>query len=266
MNIIVVGLGLIGGSFCKALSAYTNHSCYGIDSNPLTVAAALADGAIVGEGVLSEGDLVLICLYPEGVSDFLESHINDFKPGAMIVDACGVKSGIVGRCEALAAPAGLDFLGGHPMAGRELSGYEASLTDLFKAASFIVTPTEKTSPEILKTVEELALAMGFGRVVVSTPPEHDRIIAYTSQLPHVVSNAYLKSPAAKSEGGFSAGSFRDFTRVARLNVPMWSALFLENREPLLRELDTLMENLAKVRSALSDSDRTLLEKLLTLDE
>lgn len=266
MNIVVVGLGLIGGSFCKAISAYTSHACYGIDSNPQTLAMAESKGAIRGRGNLSEADFVIIALYPEAVYAFLESHIREFKPGTMIVDACGVKSGIVARCEDLALNAGMKFLGGHPMAGRELSGYEASLTDLFKGASFILTPTEKTSRDILDTAKTLAESLGFGRVVTSTPLEHDQIIAYTSQLPHVVSNAYLKSPAAKRESGFSAGSFRDFTRVARLNVPMWSALFLENREPLLEELDTLLENLQKVRSALSDNDRTLLENLLTLDE
>ena len=263
MIVNVIGLGLIGGSFCKAVKQKTVHTCHGWDINPDVLNKALREGAIdcTGEN-LSLADLTIVCLYPEAAIRFLLDNCANFKAGSIVVDACGVKAAVV---EAVSRPlheSGVIFIGGHPMAGREFSGFDYSSADLFEKASLILTPSESTPPDKLDAVRELAQALSFKKVVCTTAEEHDAIIAYTSQLAHVVSNAYVKSPTLSRQLGFSAGSFKDLTRVAKLNEDMWTSLFLLNRAPLLYELETLAAHLEEYRKALEAGDEAHIRSLL----
>lgn len=256
MKIGVVGLGLIGGSFCRALKAYTNHQVLGATRNPATVAFAMSVDAIDGPVERLDGlDLCLVALPPEETASFLEERVNRFRRGAVVIDICGVKRMIVDRVDRLYHDAGVRFLGCHPMAGKENAGFANSDANLYRGASFIMTPTALTDPSAPPLVENLMREIGFARVVEASPAVHDRIIAYTSQLAHVVSSAYIKSPTSGEILGFSAGSFQDMTRVAKLDPELWTTLFLHNREPLLNEIDALVDNLTQFRKLLSIKDR-----------
>lgn len=265
MNILVVGLGLIGGSFCKALSNRTENSIFGYDINEKPIEMAVRDRAIIkalSPEEFEKADLVLICLPPKIAVDFFEENACRFKKGTIIADVCGVKNMVSKSMESCSLKNSLRYVGTHPMAGREFGGYKYALENLYDNRSFIVTPTENTDKEALETVKSLARAAGFRKIVESTPAAHDRTIAYTSQLAHVVSSAYVKSPSIQKESGFTAGSFQDMTRIATLNENMWTDLFMQNREALLFELDTLIENLNKYKKAISESDAATLTELL----
>ena len=267
MKIAVVGLGLIGGSFCKAIKAYTDHICLGVgsDLNSKSVQMALHDDAIdkaIIPEELGEADLSIICLHPQGIIRFIKENLQYFRPGSIVIDAGGVKESIVKEVEHLLQERDVIFIGCHPMAGREFSGYAYSLPDLYKGASIIFTPSEQVPDEAKKTVEQLARDLKFGRVVYTTPQEHDRVIAFTSQLAHVVSSAYIKSPTMRNESGFSAGSFKDLTRVAKLNEDMWTELFLMNQDALLFEVDTIIQSLQEYRDALAAADEEGMRSLL----
>ena len=257
MQIAVVGLGLIGGSLCKAFKQYTAHTVLGLDIDRQSIHQALACGAIDREITVSglkEADLTLVCLHPQGTIRFLLEHAGDLRPGTVAADVCGVKKRVVEALTAPLAEKGITFVGTHPMAGREFSGFAYARGDLFLNASFILTPLPDTPQPAVDMLRQLALEARFKRVVSATPQKHDEIIAFTSQLAHVVSNAYIKSPSLQDEACFSAGSFLDLTRVAKLNEDMWTELFLMNREALLCELDTLIEHLQQYRAALSRAD------------
>lgn len=265
MNIAVVGLGLIGGSFCKALKKNTFHKILGIDTNKDTVKAALECGAIDEEITadrLSEANLTIICLYPKAIVDFVKKNAAKFKKGGIVIDSCGVKEYIVNECTPILDEQGVIFVGTHPMAGREFSGFEYSTDDLYKGASFIITPTDKTPQIAVDLLQTLAGSVGFGKAVVSTPEKHDEVIAYTSQLAHVVSNAYVKSPTMLNFDGFSAGSFQDLTRVAKLNEYMWSELFMCNKEALLKEINCVINSITEYRDAIEEGNLELLIKIL----
>lgn len=262
MKITVVGLGLIGGSFCKTIKKHTNHTCLGFDLNKSVLDSALRDGAIDGIAAdFSEADLTVVCLYPEATIDFLVNNADKFRNGSIVIDACGIKSAVVEAAVPALEKHGVFFVGAHPMAGREFSGFAYSLDNLYDNASFILAPTENIPEEIIGKVSDFAKELHF-RKIVRTTHEHDRIIAYTSQLAHVVSGAYIKSPSLNNEMGFSAGSFKDLTRVARLNEDMWTSLFLMNREPLLFEIDEIISHLQDFRNALGNSDAEQLHELL----
>lgn len=267
MKIAVVGLGLIGGSFCKAIKAYTNHEVYGVGRtlNSRSVQMALQEDAIDKAIIPSElgvADLTILCLHPQGIIDFVQENQEYFRPGSIVIDAGGVKEAIVSAVEPVLENRGVCFIGCHPMAGREFSGYAYSLPDMYKGASMILTPGEKTPEEAVLVVESLARDIRFGRIVKCTPKEHDSTIAFTSQLAHVVSSAYIKSPTTQKESGFSAGSFKDLTRVAKLNEDMWTELFLMNKEALVYEIDTIMGHLQQYRDAIADNQPEQLRELL----
>jgi len=256
VKIGVIGMGLIGGSLCRAFKAYTDHTVLATTRSAATVEFARAAGAIDGELTdLGEPELCIVALPPEATMETLRARVGEFRPGAIVMDICGVKQPIVDCADRLYHDAGLRYIGGHPMAGREVSGFANSDADLFRGASFIVTPTALTDRGALAAVEELMLRIGFGRIAAASPAEHDRNIAYTSQLAHVVSSAYIKSPTCENVLGFSAGSFQDMTRVAKLDPETWATLFLLNREPLLHEIDALLENLSRFRDSLSAKNR-----------
>jgi prephenate dehydrogenase len=265
MIIAIIGLGLIGASFAKALQKTGGHTILGVEKNPEVSNKALEQGIvsrmIEPEG-LSDADLTLAALYPEDTVAFFLKNIKHLKKGSIAADTCGIKAKVVEALDAPLAEAGIRFVGTHPMAGREFSGIDYSLADLYQGASFIITPTPLTDQSAVKTLSNLALEVGFEKVVSASPKEHDQIIAYTSQLAHVVSNAYVKSPTLKLEKGFSAGSFKDLTRVAKCNPEMWTSLFLENREPLLCEIDRIVAHLTEFRTALAEENPALLHRLL----
>ena len=265
LRIAVVGMGLIGGSFCKTLKKNTSHTVYGIDRDSNTQQKALAEGAvdeIIATNRLSECDICIVALHPQQTIDFILQNLSEFKAGSVVFDVCGVKKSIADAVERPLFEKGVLFVGTHPMAGREFSGYEYALDTMFDNASFIITKTENTDVSALEIVRNLAQEMRFKRTVISTPELHDSVIAFTSQLAHVVSNAYIKSPTLQQRSGYSAGSFLDMTRVAKLNEDMWTSLFMMNRKPLVTELDTIIENLTKYREALEESDATRLKELL----
>ena len=264
-TIAVVGLGLIGGSLAKAFHAYTDYRVIGFNRTRSVAERALAEGVIDEIGTeenISEADVIMLSLYPELCVDFIRQHTGKIKKGCIITDACGVKAYLDEHLSPLARENHAYYVGMHPMAGREFSGYDYADENLFEGASMVVVPTQASTEYALREMEALSYSIGFGRVVFATPEEHDSMIAFTSQMPHVVSNAFVKSPSAVRHKGFSAGSYKDLTRVARLNEGMWTELFLENREPLLAELNGLIERLGEYRDAIQKKDADALRELL----
>ena len=265
MRIAIVGLGLIGGSLAKALSARTKHAVYGVDTDPVTCKDAVGQGAVRGmisPDALDEFDLVWVCLHPQAAVRFIREQSEHFAVGAIVADVCGVKAEICRAAEEILSARGIHFVGTHPMAGKEYSGFAASEESLFDRASMILTQTEQTNQPALLQLHSLAMAVGCERVVICSPEEHDRTIAYTSQLAHVVSSAYIKSPTASRYKGFSAGSFQDLTRVARLDENLWTELFLANREPLLEEIACMTTHLREYQAALEEGNAEQLCRLL----
>lgn len=256
MKILVAGLGLIGGSICKALHAYTEHSVCGWNRSSHVLEKALAEHAIdeiAGED-LSSFDLIAVCLYPQQVKKWVRERIGRIAEGTIIIDVSGVKTGLAAEMTEFCAAHGVHYLSTHPMAGKERAGFDVSDEDLFQGANFIMTPLPETPKYVVAQVKNVAHQIGFRKFVLTTPEMHDRMIAYTSQLAHVVSSAYVQSPVIRFESGFSGGSFHDMTRIATMNEDMWADLFMENRESLLTELDTLMAHLQDYREALAAGD------------
>lgn len=265
MKILVVGLGLIGGSYCKAITSYTSHEVYGFDLDNSVIEEAVKCGCIKSgakESDFNSFDMIIVALHPNAAISFINNSISKFRNGAILTDVCGIKGEIVSDFTEKAAEYGIYYVGTHPMAGKERFGFEFSDGSLFIGANFIVTPIDSTDKNSLLTVETLAKDMGFGKIVETSPFEHDSVIAYTSQLAHVVSSAYVKSPTMQKELGFSAGSFKDMTRIATLNESMWTSLFLANKDCLIYEIDQLIEHLSEYRKAISENDPQVLEKLL----
>lgn len=266
-TIALVGLGLMGGSMALALRQNPNpsHSLLGLDADPDTLMAALKRSAIDqagGSELLRLADIVILALAPETALAFLREHARAMRSGALVTDISGVKGMIVPQATALCEAAGLTFLGGHPMAGKEKSGFENADPDLFNGASYILTPTASTPQEAIDTMKALAAQLGCTRLTVTTPEHHDRMIAFTSQIPHVLAGAYVQSPCCPYHEGFSAGSYRDVSRVAAVDEHLWSELFCSNREALGDELDTLIAHLQAYREALAAGDRSALENLI----
>ncbi len=265
MVIGIVGLGLIGGSLAKATKKNTNHKVYGFDISETTVKSALKDKSINKELTsenLNECDYVFIPLYPEAVKEYLIKNAKNFKENAIVIDCAGVKRCVCEDCFNIAEQNGFTFIGGHPMAGTQFSGYENAKDTMFHNAPFILTPKENEDILTLANAREIIISIGFGRVSVMTAERHDKLIAFTSQLAHIVSNAYVKSPSSTQRKGISAGSYKDLTRVAYLNETMWTELFLENKDNLIFELDFLIDELKKYSDAMKNDDADELKKLL----
>ncbi len=265
MIIGIVGLGLIGGSLAKATKKNTNHKVYGFDISETTVKSALKEKSINKELTsenLKECDYVFIPLYPEAVKDYLLKNSKNFKSGAVVIDCAGVKRCVCEECFNIAEANSFTFIGGHPMAGTQFSGYENAKDTMFHNAPFILTPKENEDILTLANAREVIISIGFGRVSVMTAERHDKLIAFTSQLAHIVSNAYIKSPSSTQRKGISAGSYKDLTRVAYLNENMWTELFLENKDNLIFELDFLIDELKKYSDAMKNDDAAELKKLL----
>jgi prephenate dehydrogenase len=261
----VAGLGLEGGSMAKALKQHTDHLVYGWNRTTSVAEQALADGAIDGiadDEILAKCDLLIAVLYPEATIDYLKRVIPLMKEGAQVVDMVGIKSAVVSAVAPVALAHGVHYCGGHPMSGQPKAGYGQSYADLFKGASMILVPTDATAEGDVEHLGELFRQVGFGRIKVCDAQTHDRMIAHTSQLSHVVSNCYVKSPSSPNHKGFSAGSYRDMIRVAGVNEVLWTDLFLTNRDALLGELDTFIGDLLKVRKALAEENADEMQRLL----
>lgn len=265
MLIGVVGLGLIGGSLAKAIKYNTENTVlgYDIDLNVLLKAKLLGavDGELTEEKI-PECDMIITGLYPQSTKDFINANAAKFKKGAIVVDTCGVKGYVCEDMWKTAKENGFVFIGAHPMAGLHYSGFEHSQVTLFNNASMVLVPSKDVNINDLEKVKKLFLSIGFTDIQLTTPEKHDKLIAFTSQLAHVVSNAYVKSPTAKEHKGFSAGSYKDLTRVAKLNETMWTELFLENDEYLIKEIDGIIENLQQYSAALKARDEKTLRQLL----
>ncbi len=265
MKIGVVGLGLIGGSLARALTESGKHEVFGLDRNRSSLLAAKMVEAIKDELTdenIGRCDMIFIALYPQATVDFVKANADKIKTGAIVADCGGVKRPICAPCEKLAEENGFIFIGAHPMAGTQFSGFNASRGNLFKNATMIVTPKENTDIRILEKLRNVLNDAGFGAINFTTPEEHDKVIAFTSQLPHIISNAYVKSHTAVKQKGFSAGSYRDLTRVSKLNEKMWTELFFENKDNLINEIDFLVERLSEYSAALKNDDREGLVELL----
>ena len=270
MKIGIVGLGLIGGSMAKAYRAHADalsldFEIYGYDINSTIVDFARLDGTLDGEldsKTLPLCDLVFIALYPVESIGYMQENAALFKKTATVIDLCGTKVQVCRAGFALAQEHGFTFIGGHPMAGTHHSGNKYSKATMFRGAPMVIVPPSFDDIELFGNVKKLLEPAGFGKFSFTTAEEHDRMIAFTSQLAHVVSNAYVKSPTAKNHKGFSAGSYKDMTRVAWLNEYMWSELFLENAEPLVFELDSIIDSLCEYREAIKDADKQRLTELL----
>ena len=265
MKIGIVGLGLIGGSMAKSIKKNTEHTVYGCDLNKDTVSASIKDKSIDAEldsAALKECDYVFIPLYPEAVIKYVEENAENFKDGAVVIDCAGVKRCVCEKCFAIAEKHKFSFVGGHPMAGTQYSGYDNSKSTMFYNAPFVLTPKENEDLLTLANVREVIISMGFGRVSVMTPKKHDKLIAFTSQLPHLVSNAFIKSPSVIERRGISAGSYKDLTRVAYLNEDMWTELFLDNKDNLIFEVDNIIAELKKYSDAMKNDDADALCRLL----
>ena len=261
-NIGIVGLGLIGASLAMAIKQNTEHNVYGLDINEQTMHRALEEGSI--DGVLEDYgalDLLIVALFPQAAVELILDKVEQMKPGSIVMDICGVKKSVVTQVAQVCKSHKVEFIGGHPMAGRERWGYENATATLFNGASMILTPIFPDS-WALERVQQLCNAIGFGRIVFTDPESHDKMIGYTSQLAHILSSAYIKNPLCMNYKGYTGGSFQDLTRVARLNPVMWSELFLLNRQNLLDDLDILIASLQEYRHAIEENDAQRLTQLL----
>lgn len=264
MTVGIVGLGLIGGSAAKAFKA-AGYKVLSYDIDKSITGFASLEGTVDAElsaDNIASCDLILLTATPKAVAGYLKENAGFIPEHALVIDFCGTKQMICDLGFALAAEHGFTFVGGHPMAGLQYSGYKYSKPSLFNGASFIIVPPVHDDITLLDRVKQALMPLGFKKYVVTNADFHDRMIAYTSQMCHVVSNAFIKSPSAKFHRGYSAGSFRDFTRVSRLNENMWTELFIENKSHLLQELDLLISSLAEYREAIAAEDSESLCRLL----
>lgn len=265
MTVGIVGLGLIGGSFAKAYGEHGEHKvlAYDIDENAMNSAydMNIIDGKL-DSSTIADCDLLLIALYPQATVNYLATMAPHIDSHTMVIDCCGVKEFVCNACFPIAKQYGFTFVGGHPMAGRHFSGLEYSTKNMYNGASMVLVPEDLSDTYVIEKVKKLLSPISFGKYTICDAHRHDAMIAFTSQMAHVVSNAYVKSPTAKSHDGFSAGSYKDLTRVAWLNETMWTELFLENRDCLIEELDYFINSLTKYKVAMEENDADTLKELL----
>ncbi len=260
----IAGLGLIGGSLAKAyheagerVLAY-NRSRSVLD---FAVMSGAVDGELTAENI-SECDILLLAMYPEAVIDYFREMAPHIGKSTVVMDCGGTKRKVCEACFAAAREYGVTFIGGHPMAGTHNSGFKYARANLFHGAPMVMVPPDPDDVELLEHTEKLLDPAGFGKFSITTAEKHDEMIAFTSQMAHVISNAYIKSPTAGQHKGFSAGSYKDMTRVAWLNPDMWAELFLENRDNLINEIDCFMRSMQQYRDALAAGSRQELVQLL----
>lgn len=264
MNVGILGLGLIGGSLARAYSK-AGHNVYACEADSSMLEFAQIAGVVhdtLTQDNISKCDLILLAIYAAASAEWLEENAAFISSATVVIDCCGIKKEICQRCFPIAEKYGFTFIGGHPMAGSHNSGFKYSRSNLFQGAPMVLVPSRFDDPELLETAKRLLQPCRFGFFSVTTAEAHDEMIAFTSQMPHILSNAFIKSPTAMQHKGFSAGSYKDLTRVAWLNPPMWTELILSNKDNVLNELDIYIQNLQKYRQAVADSDALQLRLLL----
>lgn len=265
MNIGVIGLGLIGGSFCRAIKRKTDHKVYGMDLSESTMMKANLVEAIdetLSIDNANKLDMLIIALYPQATIDCLNKFVPYLKDGAVVLDCSGNKRKVCEHMELLSKEyANIQFMGGHPMAGKEFSGFSHSSHALFEKASMLLVPIHNDIETLVK-IKSLMIELGFEGVVITNSKEHDEMISYTSQLAHIVSSSYVNNPLVNEHYGFSAGSFKDMTRVAKLNPEMWTELMLDNKDYLVPQIELLIKNLEEFAKVLENKDEEGLTKLL----
>ena len=264
MTVGIVGLGLIGGSFAKAYHA-AGERVLAQDIDLDVLSFAVISGAVdeeLTDETMAECDLILLAVCPAAAVEWLQKNAPKIASHTIVIDCCGTKRTVCAACFPIAAQYGITYLGGHPMAGTQFSGFKYAKADLYHGAPMVLVPPRFDDIELLGRVKDLLTPAGFGSYSVTTAEQHDEMIAFTSQLPHVASNAYIKSPTAKKHKGFSAGSYKDMTRVAWLAPRMWAELFLENRDFLLKEIDCYIEHLSQYKAAMEQNDEEELIRLL----
>ena len=264
MIVGILGLGLIGGSMARAY-AKNGHTVYAAEKNSTILEFAQLAGVVHGllnEDTISYCDLILPAIYAGGSCQWLEANASHIRRDALVIDCCGIKKQICECGFRLADQYGFTFIGGHPMAGSHFSGFKYSRSNMFQGAPMVLVPRKFDDPMLLERAKEALKPCNFGSFSVTTAQEHDKMIAFTSQMPHIVSNAYIKSPTAHLHKGFSAGSYKDLTRVAWLNPQMWAELFLSNKENILSELDFYIDALTKYKNAIEANDEDALIRIL----
>lgn len=264
MKVGILGLGLIGGSLARAY-ALEGHTVFACEKDESMLSFAMLAGAVHGkldEAAIPECDLILLAIYPGGSAAWLEENAPLIPKDALVIDCCGIKREICQRCFPLACQYGFTFVGGHPMAGSQFSGFKYSRANLFEGQPMVLVPPSFDDIHLLQRVKDALRPCKFGSFSVTTAEEHDKMIAFTSQMPHILSNAFIKSPTALNHKGFSAGSYRDLTRVAWLNPQMWAELFMENKDFVLDELEFYIASLRAYRDAIEKEDIQTLIHLL----
>lgn len=260
MNIVIVGLGVIGGSFAMALNRIGYKDVYGVDVNEETLKKAkvlgiIKEGCISGESFFKKADLIIMCIYPKLVIDFVNKNKDNFKSGAVITDATGIKGMFINEIINI-LPKDVDFVFGHPMAGREKKGIDFATDKVFLNANYLITPIERNKEESIQLVESLAKEIGFKRVRKITPEFHDEMIGFTSQLPHAMAVALINSDEeGRDTGSFIGDSYRDLTRIANINEELWSELFLGNKNNLLKAINNFELELDLIKKAIYEDDK-----------
>lgn len=266
MNILIVGLGVIGGSYAMALKAAGYEDIYGIDSNLETLRKAkelglIKEGYVEGKEIVGQADLIIISLYPRLVENFIEKNKDYLKRGAIITDATGIKEHFVDDILSI-LPEGIDFIFGHPMAGREKKGIDYASKEVFKGANYLITVTDRNKEENIKLLESIIYDMGFKNIKRINPKYHDKIIAFTSQLPHAIAVALINSDEeGRDTGSYIGDSYRDLTRIANINEDLWSELFLGNKKNLLESIDNFLVELNNIRNSIVNEDEEELKSL-----
>ena len=263
MKIVIVGLGVIGGSFAMALKKAGYDEIYGIDTNEETLQKAKRMGIIKGAGTtdeLYEADLIILALYPRLIKTFIMNHGHRLKPGCVITDATGIKGMFIDDILEM-LPSEVDFVFGHPMAGREKRGIDFASDQVFKGANYLITPTKKNQEKNIALIEQLAYEMGFKKVRKISPACHDEMIGFTSQLPHAIAVALINSDEeGRDTGSFIGDSYRELTRIANMNEDLWSELFLGNKDNLLKAINNFELELDLIKKAIHDYDAETLKQ------
>lgn len=266
MNVTIVGIGLIGGSLAMAIKELNPQNLWAVDNNDrvreLVTASGVADEVFADPAVpLGKSDLVIVCLYPQAMANFMEKYNDNFKPGALITDVAGIKTSVLAKINSFLR-SDIDFVGGHPMAGKEVWGFSNASTDIFIGANYILTPTSKNKQQNISFLEKLFGDIGFASVTSISPDYHDEIVALTSQLPHVISVSMANCIYTDEISKFVGGSFRDYTRVALINSELWAELFMVNKDKLLQQIDLFQSNMDKIKEAIVGQDKKRLQEIM----
>lgn len=264
MKNLIIGLGLMGGSLCKALKKYTDSKVYAINRTAKKCETALKDGAIDGVGDIEneDYDVIWLCQYKTALEEWVKKWAPKLKKGTILADVCGLKGNMTEKITKYCTKYEINYVGTHPMAGKEVNGYENSESDLFLDTNFIITPTKDTNAAAVKVIEDLARAIGAKKITCTTPQKHDKMIAYVSHLPHVIASSLINNPDSREAADFSGGSFRDATRVSTMESNMWPELFLNDKEALLKEIEIFKTNVEKYEAAIKNDDTQALVRLI----